>query len=107
MEVRWEVIYIVKELWHGRSARDHATKDVGRGIWDAKKPASVSNLILLKFKEADEHEAKTLEEVKEREAEFFEKVSCVLKKAEQDFYGEKTSQEPIEHQLYMVWFILR
>ncbi|WZY88662.1 tRNA threonylcarbamoyladenosine dehydratase-like [Brassica napus] len=93
-----EVKYIVKELWHGRSARDEAAKDVGRGMWramnelmlvrwDAEKPASVSNLILLKFKEADEHEAKTIEEVKETEADFFEKVSCVLKKAERDFYG--------------------
>ncbi|CAL9224605.1 unnamed protein product [Arabidopsis halleri] len=93
-----EVMYIVKELWHGRSARDETAKDVGRGMWramnelmlirwDAKKPATVSNLVLLKFKEADEHEAKTLEEVKESETEFFERVSCVLKKAELDFYG--------------------
>ncbi|XP_010440866.1 PREDICTED: tRNA threonylcarbamoyladenosine dehydratase-like isoform X1 [Camelina sativa] len=93
-----EVMYVVKELWHGRSARDETAKDVGRGMWramnelmlvrwDAKKPATVSNLILLKFKEADEHEAKTLEEVKESETEFFETVSCVLKKAELDFYG--------------------
>lgn len=93
-----EVMYIVKELWHGRSARDETAKDVGRGMWramnelmlvrwDAKKPATVSNLVLLKFKEADEHETKTLEEVKESETEFFERVSCVLKKAELDFYG--------------------
>ncbi|XP_022883460.1 tRNA threonylcarbamoyladenosine dehydratase 2, partial [Olea europaea var. sylvestris] len=57
-----EVMYIAKELWHGRSARDQAPKDVGRGMWrsvnelmlvrwDCVKPASVSNLILLRFKE--------------------------------------------------------
>ncbi|KAB1211340.1 hypothetical protein CJ030_MR6G021470 [Morella rubra] len=57
-----EVMYVVKELWHGRSAREQSAKDVGRGMWrsvnelmlvrwDRAKPASVSNLILLKFKE--------------------------------------------------------
>ncbi|KAM1966121.1 hypothetical protein ACFX15_046381 [Malus domestica] len=60
-----EVMYIAKELWHGRSAREPFAKDVGRGMWrsvnelmlvrwDREKPASVSNLILLKFKEVCE-----------------------------------------------------
>ncbi|XVF28853.1 hypothetical protein REPUB_Repub15cG0067800 [Reevesia pubescens] len=91
-----EVRYIVKELWHGRSARELSAKDVGRGMWrsvnelmlvrwDRAKPASVSNLILLKFKEADEHELRTLDDIKEREPEFFSRVTSVLKRAEQDF----------------------
>ncbi|RVX13344.1 hypothetical protein CK203_020967 [Vitis vinifera] len=57
-----EVMYIVKDLWRGRSAREQSIEHVGRGMWrsvnelmlvrwDQRKPASVSNLILLKFKE--------------------------------------------------------
>ncbi|KAF6144693.1 hypothetical protein GIB67_006185 [Kingdonia uniflora] len=88
-----DVMYVVKELWHGRSARDETPKDVGRGMWrsinqlmlvrwDQAKPASVSNLILLKFTEADEHESTTLDDIKENEAEFFSRVTSVLKRAE-------------------------
>ncbi|XP_050228055.1 tRNA threonylcarbamoyladenosine dehydratase 2 isoform X1 [Mercurialis annua] len=91
-----EVKYIAKELWHGRSAREEFAKDVGRGMWrsvnelmlvrwDKAKPASVSNLILLKFQEADEHEPRTLDEIKENEPEFFERIASVLKRAELDF----------------------
>ncbi|KAL8125454.1 tRNA threonylcarbamoyladenosine dehydratase isoform X2 [Apium graveolens] len=91
-----EVRYIAKELWHGRSAKDQSIKDVGRGMWrsindlmlvrwDQAKPASVSNLILLRFKEADEHESRTLEDVKEKEPEFYTRVISVLKRAELDF----------------------
>ncbi|KAA8530687.1 hypothetical protein F0562_005379 [Nyssa sinensis] len=91
-----EVMYIAKELWRGRSARDQSTKDVGRGMWrsvnelmlvrwDQAKPASVSNLILLRFKEADEHESRALEDIREKEPAFFTRVTSVLKRAEVDF----------------------
>lgn len=91
-----EVMYVVKELWHGRSAREPFAKDVGRGMWrsvnelmlvrwDREKPASVSNLILLKFNEADEHESRTLEDIKEGEPEFFVRVTSILKRAELEF----------------------
>ncbi|XP_051146743.1 tRNA threonylcarbamoyladenosine dehydratase isoform X2 [Andrographis paniculata] len=91
-----EVMYIAKELWHGRSARDQSSKDVGRGMWrsvnelilirwDSTKPASISNLILLKFKEADEHESMSLEDIKEMEPEFFARVTSVLRRAELEF----------------------
>lgn len=91
-----EVRYIAKELWHGRSAKDQSVKDVGRGMWrsindlmlvrwDQTKPASVSNLILLRFKEADEHESMTLEDVKEKEPEFYTRITSVLKRAELEF----------------------
>ncbi|KAL5574331.1 hypothetical protein UlMin_023928 [Ulmus minor] len=91
-----EVMYIAKELWHGRSAREPSAKDVGRGMWrsvnelmlvrwDREKPASVSNLVLLKFEEADEHESRTLDDIKENEPEFFSRVTAVLKRAEKDF----------------------
>ncbi|XP_059449189.1 tRNA threonylcarbamoyladenosine dehydratase isoform X2 [Corylus avellana] len=91
-----EVMYITKELWHGRSVREQSAKDVGRGMWrsvnelmlvrwDQAKPASVSNLILLKFREADEHELMTLDDIEENEPEFFRRVTSVLKRAELDF----------------------
>lgn len=37
-------MYIVKELWHGRSARDKAAKDVGRGMWRA-----MNELVLVRY----------------------------------------------------------
>ncbi|GAV60466.1 ThiF domain-containing protein [Cephalotus follicularis] len=91
-----EVMYIVKELWHRRSAREPSAKDVGRGMWrsvnelilvrwDRVKPASVSNLILLKFEQADEHEMRTLDDIKEKEPEFFLRVTSVLRRAELEF----------------------
>ncbi|TMW93527.1 hypothetical protein EJD97_011537 [Solanum chilense] len=91
-----EVVYIAKELWHGRSARDLSIKDVGRSMWrsvnelmlvrwDKTKPASVSNLILLRFKEADEHESRSLEDIKEEEPDFFVRVTTVLNRAELEF----------------------
>ncbi|CAA0814553.1 NAD(P)-binding Rossmann-fold superfamily protein [Striga hermonthica] len=90
-----EVMYVAKELWHCRSARDQLPKD-GRGMWrsvnelmlvrwDSTKPASVSNLILLKFAEADEHESRSLEDIREKEAEFYARVTSVLRRAELDF----------------------
>ncbi|XP_004288591.1 PREDICTED: tRNA threonylcarbamoyladenosine dehydratase [Fragaria vesca subsp. vesca] len=91
-----EVMYVAKELWHGRSAREPSAKDVGRSMWrsvnelmlvrwDREKPASVFNLILLKFKEADEHESSSLEDIKEGEPEFFARVTSILKRAKLEF----------------------
>ena len=39
-----EVMYIAKELWRGRSARDQSTKDVGRGMW-----RSINDLMLVRY----------------------------------------------------------
>ncbi|KAI3879997.1 hypothetical protein MKW92_037727 [Papaver armeniacum] len=91
-----DVMFIVKELWHGRSTRDQEPGDVGRGMWravhelmlvrwDKTRPASVSNLILLRFKEAEEHEQTTLDEIKETEPDYFKRVAAVLKRAEVEF----------------------
>uniref|UniRef100_A0A453R9W6 THIF-type NAD/FAD binding fold domain-containing protein n=2 Tax=Aegilops tauschii subsp. strangulata TaxID=200361 RepID=A0A453R9W6_AEGTS len=91
-----EVMYIVKELWRGRSARDQNMKDTGRKMWrsvnelmlvrwDKSKSAGVSNLILLKFSEADAHESTTLDQIKDEEPEFHAMVSRVLKRAETEF----------------------
>lgn len=92
-----EVTYIVKELWHGRSARDQLNKDVGRKMWrsvnelmlvrwDREKPASVANLVLLKFNEAEAHEATTIENIKKKEPAFYDMVIGVLRKAMTDYY---------------------
>ncbi|XP_022759362.1 tRNA threonylcarbamoyladenosine dehydratase isoform X8 [Durio zibethinus] len=131
-----EVRYVVKELWHGRSARELSAKDVGRGMW-----RSVNELMLVRLKaqyqlfeqwwkyihsycmgsgegsihfkfnsskisrvtvdvilglplllcdvifslKADEHERRTLDDIKEKEPEIFSHVTSVLKRAEQDF----------------------
>ncbi|KAK4790089.1 hypothetical protein SAY86_017393 [Trapa natans] len=91
-----EVMYVAKELWHGCSAREQVVKDIGRGIWraindlmlvrwDQTKPASVTNLILLKFDEADEHEARSLVDIERKEPEFFKKVTSTLERAKADF----------------------
>ncbi|KAG5529736.1 hypothetical protein RHGRI_030199 [Rhododendron griersonianum] len=101
-----EVMYIVKELWRGRSARDESMKDIGRGMWrsindlmlvrwDRAKPAAISNLVLLRFKEADEHELQTLEDIKENEPEFFSRVASVLKRAELDFATEDVNFQSV------------
>ncbi|KAK6154116.1 hypothetical protein DH2020_013755 [Rehmannia glutinosa] len=39
-----EVMYVAKELWHCRSARDQSPKDVGRGMW-----RSVNELMLIRY----------------------------------------------------------
>ncbi|KAK8928842.1 Ubiquitin-like modifier-activating enzyme 5 [Platanthera zijinensis] len=94
-----EVIYIVKELWHGRSARDQSSKYVGRKMWrsinelmllrwDREKPASVSNLILLKFKEAEVHESTTIANIKKEEPVFHDMVIGVLRRAIMDYMLE-------------------
>ncbi|BBG99711.1 NAD(P)-binding Rossmann-fold superfamily protein [Prunus dulcis] len=83
-----EVMFVVKELWHGRSARNRLLKMLGvvcGDRWDQEKPASVANLILLKFKEAEEHESRVLEDIKEREPEYFVRVTSILKRAELEF----------------------
>ncbi|KAK9115818.1 hypothetical protein Sjap_014765 [Stephania japonica] len=91
-----EVMYIVKELWHGRTCRHQICCVVCAQVpdvvalrclfrWDRTKPASLSNLILLKFTEAGEHESRTLDEIKENEPEFFRRVTSVLEQAKSDF----------------------
>ncbi|KAJ4816765.1 tRNA threonylcarbamoyladenosine dehydratase [Rhynchospora pubera] len=91
-----EIVYIVKELWRGGSARDQNQKDIGRKMWrsvnelmlvrwDQSKPATVSNLVLLKFSEADAHESTDLDRIKEEEPEFYTMVTRTLNRAEIDF----------------------
>lgn len=37
-------MYVAKELWHGRSAREPSAKDVGRSMW-----RSVNELMLVRY----------------------------------------------------------
>ncbi|XP_074585051.1 tRNA threonylcarbamoyladenosine dehydratase 2 [Curcuma longa] len=91
-----EVMYVVKELWHGRSARDQSLTNVGRKMWrsvnelmlvrwDKSKPATVANLILLKLNEVNAHESSTIDLINEEEPEFYSLVTHVLNRAKIDF----------------------
>eukprot|EP00897_Mesotaenium_endlicherianum_P004166 jgi/Mesen1/3778/ME000205S03031 len=87
-----DVMYVVKELWRGRSARDQGTREVGRGMfrsmnhmtltrWDQTQPPSITNLVLLTFDEAEHHEGSTLQSIKEHEPVYFSSVASVLARA--------------------------
>ncbi|KAI5078153.1 hypothetical protein GOP47_0007977 [Adiantum capillus-veneris] len=91
-----EVAYVVRELWHGQSARAQkgrmATKGLWRNVmnlrltrWDVTKPATPDNLILLTFQEAEEHESKTIQEIRSSEPEFYKMVCKVLQRATDTF----------------------
>lgn len=91
-----EVAYVVCELWHGQSARDQKLRSAAKGMWrhvknltltrwNSSKAASPSNLVLFTFQEAEEHESKTIEEIKRDEPEFYEMVCGVLQKAEDTY----------------------
>ncbi|GAQ80166.1 NAD(P)-binding Rossmann-fold superfamily protein [Klebsormidium nitens] len=90
-----EVVYIAREMWRGRSARDQAARDVGRGMyramahmcltrWDASKPPTIDNLIMLTFEEAEAHEARTLADIASSEPQFYAMVTAVLQRARRD-----------------------
>lgn len=91
-----EIAYVVRELWHGHSARDKISRASSRGMWrhvnnltltrwDTLQSASATNLVLFTFQEAEEHEAKNLEEIRKGEPDFYEMVCKVLQKSEQIF----------------------
>eukprot|EP00271_Cylindrocystis_brebissonii_P007502 TRINITY_DN21073_c0_g1_i1.p1 TRINITY_DN21073_c0_g1~~TRINITY_DN21073_c0_g1_i1.p1 ORF type:complete len:509 (-),score=86.57 TRINITY_DN21073_c0_g1_i1:440-1966(-) len=92
-----EVAYVVRELWRGRSARNQeGQRAPGRGMWgsmanctltrwDASRPPSIDNLVLLTFQEAEEHEMGSLVELKEREPAFVAMVDAVLARARKEF----------------------
>eukprot|EP00982_Pelagococcus_subviridis_P016304 31471-Pelagococcus_subviridis.AAC.6 len=63
----WDVIYLIKDVWQGRSARAQ-NPSIGKGMWrntsdlcltrwNPSKPANLDNLILLSSEEADAHDA--------------------------------------------------
>lgn len=42
--------------------------------WDRERPATVDNLVLLTFEEAEQHEGMTPNDVRAADLEFFERV---------------------------------
>lgn len=94
-----DIIYLLRELWRGFSARSDRVVLPGgdKGLmrstaghtltrWDANKPATVDNLVLLTYEEADAHEAiSSLDELRGKEAEFVAKVEAILDKAKREY----------------------
>lgn len=92
-------MYLLRELWRGFSARRpdrvvlpgadkglmRSTADLVLVRWDADKPATVDNLVLLTFEEADAHAASSLDQLSAAEPEFVSKVEKVLQRARQDY----------------------
>lgn len=86
-------MYIVKELYGGRSARSEprpgkglhrTTHDLELTLWDASRPAEVDNLVLLTRDEADIHDAMSLAELETSEPVFFAHVERALRKSRRE-----------------------
>lgn len=100
---RDDVVYLLRELWRGFSARSErvvmpggnrglmrSTADLTFVRWDRRKPATVDNLVLLTTDEADAHEAvDDLEALRRREPEFCAFVERTLARARFDYCGER------------------
>lgn len=93
-----EVEVILRELWRGRSAREHGppmhdrslTRNIGHLAltrWDRAKPATIDNLILLTQEEADEHDrlGGVNEALRNTEWDFCSRVESVLERAKEEF----------------------
>ncbi len=53
----------------------------GARRWDQKRPATVDNLVLLTFGEAEQHEGMTPEDVKTEDPDFFRRVQQGIARA--------------------------
>lgn len=90
-----QVEALVREYWRGRSARQAVgsnDKGLGRSIghlaltrWDAGRPASPGNLVLLTQEEADAHDALALQSLRAREPAFCVRVEAVLGRVRAQF----------------------
>ncbi|EIE19543.1 hypothetical protein COCSUDRAFT_67693 [Coccomyxa subellipsoidea C-169] len=82
-----DVIYLVREVWRGLSAKgppyvlSGGDKGFKRSLanltltrWDKECPATVDNLVLLTFGEAEQHEEMRPEDVKTEDPNFFRRV---------------------------------
>uniref|UniRef100_A0A7S3QJN2 THIF-type NAD/FAD binding fold domain-containing protein n=1 Tax=Dunaliella tertiolecta TaxID=3047 RepID=A0A7S3QJN2_DUNTE len=98
-----DIIYMLRELWRGRSAKEGEAPSVPGGDkglmratshlcltrWDVTKPATVDNLVLLSHEEADEHDAQQdLNPGSRPEGDpvFVKRVERVLDKARREHY---------------------
>jgi tRNA A37 threonylcarbamoyladenosine dehydratase len=98
-----EVEVLVRELWRGKSARAGDSSTSGNGSenvfisrnighltltrWDASRPATIDNLILLTKEEADQHDegGGVDDDMREREGELCRRVEGVLRRAREQF----------------------
>jgi hypothetical protein len=97
-----QIIYLLRELWRGFSARSdrvvlpggdrglmRSTADLTLLRWDARRPATVDNLVLLTLDEADAHEADSLERLRREEPGFVAFVERQLGRARFEYCGER------------------
>lgn len=95
-----EVEVLVRELWRGKSARADSNSQgsenvfISRNIghlaltrWDASRPATIDNLVLLTKEEADQHDegGGVDDDMREREGELCRRVEGVLRRAREQF----------------------
>ncbi|PRW51003.1 NAD(P)-binding Rossmann-fold superfamily isoform 1 [Chlorella sorokiniana] len=93
-----EVEALVKDVWHGYSARAPHPPGHDKGItrsvghltltrWDPAKPATIDNLVLLTHAEADDHDQlQNLDDVRQQEPELCARVEATLARAKRDFW---------------------
>ncbi|GAB4818660.1 hypothetical protein N2152v2_005706 [Parachlorella kessleri] len=83
---------LLRDIWRGTSARASmppADKGLTRNVtnltltrWDATKPATIDNLVLLTLQEAEEHERLgSLDDLRDLDPSFCKKVDEVLRRA--------------------------
>jgi tRNA threonylcarbamoyladenosine dehydratase len=53
--------------------------------WDASQPATVDNLLLLTFEEADAHDATTLQALQQQEPELYRFVDSTLRRVRVEY----------------------
>ncbi|CAL8471181.1 g10723 [Coccomyxa elongata] len=86
-----DVIYLLREVWRGLSAKGppHVLGGGDKGFkrsltnltltrWDKDRPPTVDNLVLLTFEEAEQHEGMALEDVRAADPAFYQRVQDTL-----------------------------
>lgn len=86
-----QIVFLLREVYRGFSARaDRQVLPGGdKGLmrntahlhftrWDRIKPPTVDNLVLLSAEEAEQHDARSLEQLKQSEPELVEKVERLI-----------------------------
>ncbi|KIZ01339.1 Uncharacterized protein MNEG_6623 [Monoraphidium neglectum] len=109
---RDDIIYLLRELWRGFSARSdrvvvpggqhgltRSTADLTLVRWDEAQPATVDNLVLLTLSEADAHREKGVARVRAEEPEFAAFVEAHLARVRFDYCGERGQQQQQQQQL--------
>jgi hypothetical protein len=93
-----QIIFLLREVYRGFSARSdrvvlpggdkglcRSTANLTFTRWDASKPATADNLVLLSKDEADAHDELTLAELQRKEPEFVAKVEVLLDRVRREY----------------------